>query len=151
VARCHRKADLERQKEALPVNYLAGFWQGMLNDKKRIVFKAQSGLDVVGIGCATMHDEHPLEIPFGACFSIVKVVQEAQGAGIGRRLLACLAGNLFSRGARSAYMHVHIDDHVITAFARETGGSLFQPYNEQGIAVFVWRDLIPVITDAYRF
>lgn len=156
LAECHFKSDLEYNADLLPANFqsiLVGLWRTIFHrrDTDPVVFRAQSGTSIIGIGCATKNTsvEHGL-CQYDAQFHILRVLKEAQRNEVGRRLLSCLSANLYANGARSSYMLVDAQDHETISFVKALGGTSHSLNLEHKMMLFVWHDLIPLINDAYR-
>ncbi|SMF16121.1 Ribosomal protein S18 acetylase RimI [Tistlia consotensis] len=129
----------------LDVERRLGRWREMLADPERIVLVAEAAGGLAGFGVAGP----PSDPVFGARGE-VKLLYVAAGfarQGLGRRLLAALAGGLLARGYGGLALGVVVGNDPAIAFYEALGGRRLTAYRDRGPLwrsdnlAYVWDDL----------
>ena len=153
LVRCHHLIHSNGHPENLPSNYLttlAGVWNGIFGQPDSIVFKAHCGSEIIGFAYGRRNSSDDSELcQFDGAILLVNVLEKARRCAIGRRLLSCIAANLFSGGMRNAFVSVHIDDTTSQEFIKFLGGKFYTVKIESDTIIYVWSDLLPLILDVF--
>jgi hypothetical protein len=129
--------------------FIHAYWRGIMHklDDPAInltVFKAIYGIECAGFAFAMANflpDDELKE--FDGEIRLIRVLKKAQRNRVGKRLLACVAANLYSFGLRNAFIVVENDDIDYLNFVKAMNARLVC-YRENSV-VFAWDDLIPIL------
>ena len=133
--------------DAMSVADSEAFWQRILAAQSPLasVFVAVDADRIVGFGAANVRD--PPKLGFDAELSALYLVADRQRQGIGRRLVAAIAGAQRQRGASGLITWVIARNRAARAFYEALGGELLteQPFQWDGLdlveAGYGFRDL----------
>lgn len=158
IAQVHVESWRSTYPGMLPDRYLVGLstathekrWRGLLTGappRGRRTFVAQMGARVVGFAsCGPQRTGLP---GFGGEFYAVYLLDQAQGMGLGRRLLAAMAQQLLAGGTHAAVVWV-LRENPSRYFYERLGGDLLaeQPISFAGARLmevaYGWTDLVPL-------
>ncbi len=109
------------------VSERSSVWRRRLSEKDRSgLFAINIALldgEIVGFcACGPQRDEALLEADFSAEFQVINVLRAAQGRGIGRKLMAAMAGAIIDAGHRAVSLWVVEANPAARGFYRNLGG-----------------------------
>jgi len=129
----------------LDLPYRHAVWVKMLEQATRTILVAEHTGTIVAIGSSGPATAPEFE-PHGE-INYLYVDADHAGHGIGRRMMAALAGDLQTRGFASAALGVVAANKAAIAFYERLGGQCTGHYTDPGPhwrsenLVYVWRDL----------
>lgn len=157
IARVHVATWRSTYPGVLPVKYLLGLseaacakrWRRILaiNGYGNRTYVAEGPQGIVGFGsCGTQRSRLP---DFSGEFYALYLLDEAQGQGLGRQLMAVMAGDLVDRGVRSALVWVLRDNPTHWFYERLGGTQVAQQRvrfagTDLVQLAYGWRDLVPL-------
>lgn len=141
---------------AMKVEDSAALWLRVLNaaSNKTSVFVAHNGSEVVGFAAGNLLPEPKLG--FDAELTAIYLRRDAQRAGVGRRLVACVAAAERAQGAAGLVAWVIAANRAGRAFYERLGAELLieQPFQWDGMDLvevgYGWRDLDALAEPASR-
>ncbi len=158
IAHVHVESWRSTYPGMLPDRYLVGLstashekrWRGLLTGappRGRRTFVASSAGRIVGFSsCGPQRTGLP---GFGGEFYALYLIDQAQGMGMGRRLLAAMAQHFLAAGTQAAMVWV-LRDNPSRYFYERLGGQMLaeQPISFAGAhlmeVAYGWTDLVPL-------
>jgi len=126
----------------------AAMWHGIIAEGGAVWLAEQDGA-VVGFGsCGRQRDE---SLPFAGEIGALYVLRRAQRRGIGRRLMAAMAGDLLAQGWSSASLWVLEDNAPARRFYEALGGRCVARREQERLGVrhigiaYGWEDVTALL------
>jgi ribosomal protein S18 acetylase RimI-like enzyme len=120
-------------------------WRGVLARGGRIRLARRDGA-LVGFGASGAQREPEL-MPYAGEFYAIYLLRRAQGGGLGRALMAAMAGDLLAQGMAAANLWVLDGNHLASGFYAALGGRVVhqRAFRERGWegrdTAYAWDDL----------
>lgn len=142
--------------EAQSAQARAAMWRGVLEDPSAFggtgVFLAETQGKSIGFAaCLGQRDEALQRQGFSGEFGAVYVLRHHQGGGVGRALMALMAGHLLIQRRTAAALWVLRENRAARAFYGRLGGAVVAEREEEqaGTALteiaYGWRDIRPLL------
>lgn len=164
IARVHVTSWRSTYPGLLPDSYLVGMsegsarqrWRSILSSThlgRRTLVAVEPGEGVVGFGHCGLRRACSQLDGFDGEFYALYLLDEAQGRGIGRRLMGVMAERLLDIGLQSALVWCLAGNPARWFYERLGGQRVAErpirfSGSEQKEIAFVWRDLVPLLLDA---